>query len=156
MGMKLFSLSDTLHILKELEYILPIIPHSEEYYFSYHMHTCFSVKLAPPMLNAKILIEDFECMWKIQDREFQEYLEYNIIYGYIVFNNTRGYGLLEHLIGYMGVYVLQYYYKLEVAYSKYYLKHTTIVSHKLTFVMAKRDLILDIIEKKVKEDSMEA
>jgi hypothetical protein len=42
-----------------------------------------------------------------------------------------------------------------VAYNKYYLKHTTAVSHKSTFVMARRDLTLDIIEKKIKEDSME-
>ncbi len=37
------------------------------------------------MLNAKILIEDFERMWKIQDKEFWEYLTYNIICGYIFF-----------------------------------------------------------------------
>jgi hypothetical protein len=45
---------------------------------------------------------------------------------------------------------------LEVVYNKYYLKHTGIVNHKLTYVMARRDPILDTIEKKVKEDSMEA
>jgi hypothetical protein len=54
---------------------------------------------------------------------------------------------LEHLT--------HYYYKLEVAYNKYYLKHTTIDNHKPTFVMVKRDLILDMIEKRMKEDSME-
>jgi len=37
------------------------------------------------MLNAKILIEDFERMWKIQDKEFWEYLAYNIICSYIFF-----------------------------------------------------------------------
>jgi gamma-glutamyl:cysteine ligase YbdK (ATP-grasp superfamily) len=45
---------------------------------------------------------------------------------------------------------------LEVAYNKYYLKHTTIVSHKLIFVMVRRDPILDTIEKRVKENPMEA
>jgi hypothetical protein len=45
---------------------------------------------------------------------------------------------------------------LEVAYNKYYLKHTTIVTFKPTFVMAKRDPILDTIEKRVKDDPMEA
>jgi hypothetical protein len=29
------------------------------------------------MLNAKIFIEDFGHMWKIQDEEFREYLTYN-------------------------------------------------------------------------------
>ncbi len=63
--------------------------------------------------------------------------------------------MLEHLTSCLGVYVLCYCCKLEVAYNKYYLKHTTAVSHKSTFVMARRDLTLDIIEKKIKEDSME-
>ncbi len=63
--------------------------------------------------------------------------------------------MLEHLTSYLGAYALQYYYKLEVAYNKYYLKHIRIVSHKPTFVMARRDLILDTIQKRVKEDSME-
>jgi hypothetical protein len=53
-------------------------------------------------------------------------------------------------VGYLGAYVLQYYSKLEVVYNKYYLKHTTIVSHKLIFVMARRDPIPNTIEKRVK------
>ncbi len=43
-----------------------------------------------------------------------------------------------------------------MVYNKYYLKHTITISHKSTFVMARRDLIMNTIEKKVKEDSMEA
>jgi hypothetical protein len=39
--------------------------------------------------------------------------------------------------------------------NKYYLKHATIVNHKPTFVMARKDPIRDTIEKKVKEDTME-
>ncbi len=108
------------------------------------------------MFNARILIEDFERMWKIHEKEFQEYLRYIIIYGYIVFNDGRMYGVLEHLTSCLGAYTLRYYYKLEVAYNKYYLKHTTIVSHKLIFVMVRRDPILDTIEKRVKENPMEA
>ncbi len=81
-------------------------------------------------------------------------MAYNIVYGYIVFNNGCGYGVLEHLTGYLGVYALRYYYKLKVAYNKYYLKHTTIVSHKPTFVMVRRNPILDTVEKRV-WDSME-
>jgi hypothetical protein len=42
-----------------------------------------------------------------------------------------------------------------MGYNKFYLKHTMISSHKPTFVMAKRDPVPDIIEEKVKEDSME-
>ncbi len=66
------------------------------------------------------------------------------------------YSMLEHLTGCLGLYALRYYYKLEVAYNKYYLKRTMAVSHKSTFVMAKRDHISDTIKKRAKEDSMEA
>ncbi len=108
------------------------------------------------MFNARILVEDFERIWKIQDREFWEYLAYNILCSYIFFNDNRGYGVLEHLISYLGAYALRYYCKLEVVYNKYYLKHTMIISHKPTFVMARKDPIPNTIEKRVKEDSMEA
>ncbi len=80
---------------------------------------------------------------------------YIILFNYIVFNGCCGYGVLEHLNSYLGAYALRYYCKLEVAYNKYYLKHTMAISHKPTFVMAKKDLIPDTIEKRVKEDSME-
>ncbi len=108
------------------------------------------------MLNVRILIEDFERMCKVQGKEFQEYLMYNIFCGYIIFNDGRGYGMLEHLTSCLGAYALWYYYKLEVVYDKYDLKHTVTISHKPTFVMARKDPILDTIEKRVKEDSMEA
>jgi hypothetical protein len=58
------------------------------------------------MLNARIFIEYFECMWKMQDKEFQEYLAYNIFCYYIVFNDGHGYGVLEYMSNYMGAYVL--------------------------------------------------
>jgi hypothetical protein len=93
-------------------------------------------------------------MWKIQDMEFCEYLAYNILCGYIVFNDSHGYGVLEHLMGCLNAFALQYYYKLKVAYNKYYLKHATVISNKPTFVMARRESIPDTIEKRVKEDFM--
>jgi hypothetical protein len=112
---KPYSLSNVLHILKE-KYTLLIILHLEACYFIYHLQTCISVRFAPPMLNARILIEDFGHMWKIQNREFWEYLTYNIFCGYIFFNDGRGYGILEHLTSCLGVYALQYCYKLKVTY----------------------------------------
>jgi hypothetical protein len=36
----------------------------------------------------------------------------------------------------LGAYALWYYCKLEVVYNKYYLKHTGVITHKPTFVMA--------------------
>jgi hypothetical protein len=58
------------------------------------------------MLNAQIFIGDFEHMWKLYDREFREYLAYNIIYNYKFLNNIHGYGVLKHLIGCLGAYAL--------------------------------------------------
>jgi hypothetical protein len=68
-GMKPCSLSDILHILNELD-TLPIIRHLKEYYFIYRLQTCLLIGFAPPMFNARILVEDFERMQKIQDKEF--------------------------------------------------------------------------------------
>jgi hypothetical protein len=59
------NLSDVLHILKELEYALEIIPHPKAYYFIYQLQTCILVGFVPRMLNAHILVDDFEHMWKI-------------------------------------------------------------------------------------------
>jgi hypothetical protein len=36
-----YSLNDILHILKELEYTLLIIPHLKGYYFIYHLQHAF-------------------------------------------------------------------------------------------------------------------
>jgi hypothetical protein len=66
------------------------------------------------MFNARILIKNFEHMWKIQDKEFCEYLAYNIFCSYIVFNDNRDYGVLKHLTGYLNAYTLPHYYKLEL------------------------------------------
>jgi hypothetical protein len=115
-GLRPCSLNNVLHILKVFEYTLLIIPHLEAYYFIYHLQTCILVRFFPPMFNARILIEDFEHVSKIQDREFWEYLAYNIFCGYIVFNNGHGYGILKHFIGCLGAYELQYCCKLKVAY----------------------------------------
>jgi hypothetical protein len=80
--------------------------------------------------------------------EFCEYLASNILCDYIIFNSSYGYGVLEHLIGCLGAYASWYYYKLEVAYNKYYLKHTRANNHKTTFVMARKDPIPNTIKKK--------
>jgi len=103
------------------------------------------------MFNTHIMVDDFECMWRIQDEGFHEYFTYNILCEYIIFNHGHGYGLLERPIGCFGMYVLQYYYRLEVVY-KYYLKHMITISHKPTFIMVKRDPMQDMIENRIKID----
>jgi len=61
---------------------------------------CISVGYALPMFNTHIMVDDFECMWKIQGEEFHEFLAHNILCEYIIFNDGHGYGLLEHVIVY--------------------------------------------------------
>jgi hypothetical protein len=51
-GLKPHSLNDILHILKEFEYTLLIIPHLEGYYFIYHLQTCLLIGFVAPMFNA--------------------------------------------------------------------------------------------------------
>jgi len=41
-------------------------------------------------------------MWKIENLEWREYLAYNIIYGYIWYNEPKGYGALEFIVGFLG------------------------------------------------------
>jgi hypothetical protein len=58
------------------------------------------------MFNALIMVDGFKHMWNIYDEEFLEYLAYNIIYGYIIFNDGHDYGMLEHLIRCLAMYVM--------------------------------------------------
>jgi hypothetical protein len=88
MGLKPYSLNDILQILKELEYMGPLIPNLKSYYLIYRLQTCLNGGFAPPMLISLIKLNDFEQFWQIQGLEFQEYLAYNIIYGYIIFNDS--------------------------------------------------------------------
>ncbi len=53
------SLNIVLHILKELECALPIIPHLEAYYFIYHLQMFILGGYALPMLNTHIMVDDF-------------------------------------------------------------------------------------------------
>ncbi len=47
------------------------------------------------MLGAHITKKQFLAMWKIKNLDWIEYLTYNIIYGYIWYNESKGYGVLE-------------------------------------------------------------
>lgn len=59
------------------------------------------------MFNTHIIVDDFECMWKIHDEKFHEYFTYNILCGYTIFNYGYNCGLLENLTSCLGVYTLQ-------------------------------------------------
>jgi hypothetical protein len=87
------------------------------------------------MFNAHITKKQFLAMWKIKDLEWRKYLTYIIIYGYIRYNEPKGYGVLEFTMGYLGLYALKYYCRLKIEYCSYYHRHQIVICGHLTFVM---------------------
>jgi hypothetical protein len=53
----------------------------------------------------------------------REYLTYSIICCYIRYDEPRGYGVLELEVGYLGIYAIKYYYRLECDYRDYFHCH---------------------------------
>ncbi len=51
------------------------------------------------MLDAHITKKQLLTMWKIENLEWREYLAYNIICGYIQYNEPKGYGIYNGLFG---------------------------------------------------------
>ncbi len=70
------------------------------------------------MIGARVFEHEFFAMWVIDNIEFKEYLVYNMIYGYFIFDG-RTYGRLDNELGCPRVYAICYYFKLEVAYYQY-------------------------------------
>ncbi len=75
------------------------------------------------MLEIHITKKQFLSMWAIQDLEWREYLTYSIICCYIRYHEPRGYGVLELEVGYLGIYAIKYYYRLECDYRDYFHCH---------------------------------
>jgi hypothetical protein len=67
--MKPCSLSEMLHIVKELEYMVAWFPNLKTYYLIYWLQNYLIIGFVPPMLGITKL-GDFEQMWKIQYMEF--------------------------------------------------------------------------------------
>jgi hypothetical protein len=82
-------------------------------------------------------------MWHIENLESKEYLAYNIICGYIWYNEPKGYVVLEFTIGYLGLYALRYYYRLEIKYYNYYHCHQITRCGHLTFTMTPTSEVSD-------------
>jgi hypothetical protein len=53
------------------------------------------------MFGAHITEKHFLAMRKIEELEWREYLAYSIIYGYIRYNEPKGYGVLGFIVGCM-------------------------------------------------------
>jgi hypothetical protein len=78
-GLKFINLSDTIHIMKELEYMVPTFLHLESYYAMFYSQSCMKVEITPLMIKIKLLEHEFLALWHVNHLEFQEYLLYNLI-----------------------------------------------------------------------------
>ncbi len=54
MRLKDRSLMNILHILLEMEYMVPLLPNLKAYCSFYHLQTYLRLTIAPPMLKARI------------------------------------------------------------------------------------------------------
>lgn len=92
-GLKVIYISNVLHIIMELEYMLPLLSNVKGYYIFFKLQTYLRVGVAPPMIKTKLSENEFFAMW---DLEFKECLFYSSIYGYFVYNEwPKEYGRLE-------------------------------------------------------------
>jgi hypothetical protein len=142
-GIKICSQSDTIHMMLEMEYLYLLMPNLEAYYLFYQLPMNFKPGVALQMLGTHITNKQFLAMWKIEDLESREYLAYTIIHGYIWYNELKGYGALEFIVGCLGLHALKYYYKLEIEYCNYYHHHQIARNGSPTFAMTPINEALD-------------
>ncbi len=67
-----YTRNDMLHMMLEMEYIMPIIPTLGMYYLMHQFQICLQIKVAPPMLGTHIMENQFLSMWVIDDLEWRE------------------------------------------------------------------------------------
>ncbi len=111
--------NDMVHMMLELEYVLPLLPNLETYYLLHRFQICLKVGVALPILKGHITKKQFLAMWVIKDLEWREFLVYSITCCYIQYHQPRN-GVLEFMMGYLGFYALKYYCRLKYAYWEYY------------------------------------
>jgi len=90
-------------------------------------------------------------MWKIKDLEWRKYLAYSIIHGYIRYNEPKGYGVPKFTVGYLGLYALRYYWRLEIEYCSYYHCHQIAKCGCLTFTMTPISKTLNHVVNRAKQ-----
>jgi hypothetical protein len=117
-GLKYTKLNDTIHIMMELEYMVPTFLHPKSYYAMFHLQTCMEVEVAPLMIIIKLLEHKFFALWHVNDLEFQEYLLYSLICGYFILDPNM-YGHIKLEARCIGIYVIHHYCKLVVVYHEY-------------------------------------
>ncbi len=127
--------SDTIHMMLEMEYMYLLMPNLEAYYLLYRLLMSFRLGITLSMFGVHITEKQFLAMWKIEDLEWREYLTYSIIYGYIWYNEPKGYGALKFIVGCLGLYALRYYCRLEIEYCSYYHCHQITTCGHSTFAM---------------------
>jgi hypothetical protein len=58
-SVKPYSKSDKVHMMLELEYVLPLLPNLETYYLLYYFQICLKVGVALPILGGHITNKQF-------------------------------------------------------------------------------------------------
>jgi hypothetical protein len=115
-SVKPYSKSDMVHMMLQLEYVLPLLPNPKTYYLLHFFQICLKVVVALVILGCHIIKKYFLAMWAIEDLEWRKFLAYNIVCCYIQYHKPRRYGVLEFEVGFLRFYALRYYCRLEYAY----------------------------------------
>jgi hypothetical protein len=116
-SVKSYSKSDMVHMMLELEYVLSSLPNLETNYMLHRLQICLKVRVALPVLRLGHIIKNqFLAMWVVEDLEWKKILAYSIVCCYIQYHQSRAYKILEFEVGYLGLYSLRYYCRLEHSY----------------------------------------
>jgi hypothetical protein len=78
-----YTRNDMLHMMSEMEYIMPMIRVPKMYYLMHRFLICLQIGVTPPMFGGHITYSQFLFMWAINNLEWREYLTYNIVCYYI-------------------------------------------------------------------------
>jgi hypothetical protein len=65
-GLKVVYISNVVHIIMELEYMLPLISNAKGYYMFFRLQIYLRVVVAPPMIKTKLSENDFFAMWDLE------------------------------------------------------------------------------------------
>lgn len=82
-SVKFYFKNEMVHMMLELEYVLPLLLNPKTYYLLQCFQICLKVGVALPVLGGHIIEKEFLTMWVVEDLEWRKFLAYNIICYYI-------------------------------------------------------------------------
>ncbi len=66
-----YSRSDMVHMMLELEYVLPLLPNPKTNYLLHCFQICFQVGVALPILGGHITEKQFLAIWDVEHLEWK-------------------------------------------------------------------------------------